>query len=743
MINTIITMRRKLFYYTMLMIAGVFAGSVSGTVGAAIFSVLSAAFWIKRGILPGIIWKGFLVFTLALCMTVAASWRFSNGPFYESALQSESLKLTGLVTAVERIDDANYAIYLSCQGSRILCKYYQKIEQPGTLIGRRIAMEGTLSLPQEAGNPKTFDYRTYLWSCGIAYTAVIESFDVTSEAAWGFYRLKGKIFTLREAFVQKLGCSETVNGVLQGILFGDKRQIEDDIYDAFRINGTAHILAVSGLHVGMLYSIYRFLYQKWKFSWITAVFLLLLFIYGTAALWSVSVTRAVGLILLVMAGNCMQRRYDLLTALSAMAIFSMIKNPYVVFGAGFQMSFLAVVSIVFLQRPFSRIVGEKWSVAFAVQTGLLPYMAYTFNYVSFVGILCNVPIIFLTSILVPMGIGGFFLFFFTGMIIPGLAPCLESMTRLMVWCNQLFTAEGILSFDVVSPPLWAVTMAYGVMFFCASEHFHIYLHRKDWKKVLVPVLLIFFLTMAAWVTARTPFDDAELIFVDVGQGDCLHVRTSKDRNILIDGGGKYGYNVGEKILKPYLLKNRVSKIDLAAATHLHLDHYAGLEELAACYPVEKVMKSGKMGEKVVLGKDFYLEILWPKAENKDSEDENENSLIFMVHHNGLKTLITGDITEEGEAMLLDAYRGTEKLRADILKIAHHGSAYSSSDAFLDAVNPKAAVISVGKNNYGHPSEIVIEKLEKKGIMVFRTDLCGAVGIINRKGNLSICTEKQR
>jgi competence protein ComEC len=130
-------------------------------------------------------------------------------------------------------------------------------------------------------------------------------------------------------------------------------------------------------------------------------------------------------------------------------------------------------------------------------------------------------------------------------------------------------------------------------------------------------------------------------------------------------------------------------------------------------------------------------------ENPDSDDENLNSLVFMVHHNGLKTLVTGDITAEGEAMLLDAYRGTGKLRADILKIAHHGSAYSTSDDFVNAVNPKIAVISVGRNRYGHPSEIIIEKLEKKGIMVFRTDLDGAVGMINRKGKLSVCTEKQR
>ena len=104
-------------------------------------------------------------------------------------------------------------------------------------------------------------------------------------------------------------------------------------------------------------------------------------------------------------------------------------------------------------------------------------------------------------------------------------------------------------------------------------------------------------------------------------------------------------------------------------------------------------------------------------------------------------LVTGDITEEGERLLLEKYKGTKVLQADILKVAHHGSPYSSCDAFLEAVAPEAAVISVGKNNYGHPDEKLIEKMQNYGIMVYRTDRSGAVGIICEGGGFSVCTKR--
>lgn len=670
-------------------------------------------------------------------------FQFPYGFGWKEQHKNTVYDMSGTIIDVEVKDLDFYYFMIDIGDKKILASYYQTLQCPWDLIGSQINFIGDISKPEERRNPRTFDYRRYLLSRGISDTCIIEEFTVKSNHSNPYYRVKRYILEKREAYFNALSITDTVAGVLRGLLFGDKSQMDEELYHAFRKNGTGHVLAVSGLHVGILYGIYRWMYERWKRWWLTAGFLVFLFLYGTAALWSASVTRAIGLIVLIVLGKALNRRYDLLSALSAMALFSMVRNPYIVFNTGFQMSFLAVLSITFLQRPFRKLIGEKWAVAFAVQAGLLPYMAYTFNYVSFVGILCNIPIIFLASVLVPLGMTGFIIYLISSTVIPAFSFIMNAVTELMIWCNNLFSADGILSFDVVSPPLWMVLLSYGLLFFCTSEYFHIYFYRKDWSKLLAVFCSIIIIAVTGMMIDETPFDQAELVFVDVGQGDCLHVKTPEGKNVLIDGGGKFGYNTGEKILKPYLLKNRIREIDLAAATHLHLDHFAGLEELATTYPVKQVMTEGQAGQKILLGEGYWLELLWPKEKNLDTKDENENSLIFMVHHHGLKTLVTGDITAEGEAMLMMYYKGTDKLQADILKIAHHGSPYSTSDAFLEAVNPNVAVISVGKNNYGHPSENVIEKLEENGIMIFRTDLDGAVGIINRKGKLSICTEKQR
>ena len=134
------------------------------------------------------------------------------------------------------------------------------------------------------------------------------------------------------------------------------------------------------------------------------------------------------------------------------------------------------------------------------------------------------------------------------------------------------------------------------------------------------------------------------------------------------------------------------------------------------------------------GKDenVWLETLWPLTLAEDpQQEENHSCSVFMLHYRGYRVLITGDLDEEGELAMLAYYQGrneTERLRADVLKVGHHGSKTSSAAAFLDVVNPRIAVIQVGRNNYGHPSPEILKRLASRGILVFRNDLHGAIGL---------------
>ena len=209
-------------------------------------------------------------------------------------------------------------------------------------------------------------------------------------------------------------------------------------------------------------------------------------------------------------------------------------------------------------------------------------------------------------------------------------------------------------------------------------------------------------------------------------------------------------------------------MDAAFATHLHEDHYGGIRSLArqgmvkkiGVYEANRAQESQLYsetktelfylykGQRVILGKDVYLDILAPEKKTeaeyreliRQQEDENASSLIMKLVYKDTAVLITGDIDEAGEKELM-GNTGGETLRCDVLKIAHHGSKYSTCEDFLSQVCPKIAVFQVGKNNFGHPSESVIEKCRQKGIMIYRNDTSGAIGLFAGQGGRGISIYK--
>lgn len=310
--------------------------------------------------------------------------------------------------------------------------------------------------------------------------------------------------------------------------------------------------------------------------------------------------------------------------------------------------------------------------------------------------------------------------------------------------------------DVVSPTVFWLVAFYGLFFFLASETGRILLVRKRYKVIAYGMILV--IASAGLLDWKTEdgFDKADAVFVDVGQGDCLHIRTPSGKNVLIDGGGKESFDIGKRVLKPYLLKNGVRKLDLAIITHLDIDHYGGIRSLAAGGMVDclglyagnkriepDILKETGLsknqlmylhkGDRIRVDSYLWLEILYPEQKSEQvyetelmANDENPRSLVVRVHMGEYKILMTGDIDYRTEEELL-ALQDGETSEADILKIGHHGSKYSTSDEFLTAVNPRVAVFQTGKNNYGHPDSSVLEKCQKKGIMIYRNDKDGAVG----------------
>lgn len=761
----------------------VFAAAAFGSgIGAAFFVKAGVCFWAVpvTGLLACFLWsltrKGqdswakrcclflclFLAGGLHLCLFQAQS-----DPLVK--MEGEHVQVRGLVQNISR-EETGYKLMVRTENSLVLTRYYGAEDGMEELTGRNILCSGTVSLPAGRRNPGCFDYRLYLRSRGIQALITADSIERIEGRESAFLKLTAYI---RGNFQRKLEtCMDAdTRAMTTAMLFGDKTALDQELYEAFQKNGTAHILAVSGLHIGILYGFFAFLWRGKRGSLFHVCAAVLLLFYTALADFSPSVVRAAVMIALHLLSVILCRRYDLLSAAGFTFLLMLLDNPFQLFHTGFQMSFLAVASLGVILPFVRRFYQGIFLSSLVIQAGMLPYTAYMFNYISLGAFFANLPVIFLAGLLLPAGISLIPLSFVSDPLFEAGAELLQLGCELLIRINQLFYAGGSASFDAVSPPIWLLAGYYGLLFWCASEKGRILLMRK--KRTL------FWGGAAALVAAGLclapltdqGFSKAAVVFVDVGQGDCIHVRTPRGHNYLFDGGGSVRYDVGRNILKPYLLKNGVKKIDAAFVTHLHEDHYGGIRSLAREGMIERigVYEANRViekqirketgtelfflykGQTVWLDKDVKLEILAPERRSpeeyermiEEEEDENASSLIMKLEYQGMSVLITGDIDAQGEGELVE--ESGEKLRSHILKVAHHGSKYSSSEEFLEAVDPALAVFQVGKNNFGHPSEAVIEKCGQKGIMIVRNDTSGAVGIrlkpSGRRGQKRISVQK--
>lgn len=268
--------------------------------------------------------------------------------------------------------------------------------------------------------------------------------------------------------------------------------------------------------------------------------------------------------------------------------------------------------------------------------------------------------------------------------------------------------------------------------------------------------IIFILIVLIFINVFYKPNEFKLNFIDVGQGDSTLITTESNKKILIDGGGSEfnsSFDVGEKTLLPYLLKHHVSKLDYIIISHFDSDHVGGLFKILEKLKVEKIIigkqfensenyqkfikitkeknikiKVVKAGDKIYLDKNTYINVIWPDINNIVNENiVNNNSLVFKMVYKNFSILFTGDIEEIAERRILNLY--SDKLKADILKVAHHGSKTSSIEEFIKAVSPRIALIGVGKNNnFGHPNEEVIQRLKNYNIKIYRTDFNGEIDL---------------
>jgi len=624
----------------------------------------------------------------------------------------------------------------------------------GDAVGRKVTLRGEIELPRERRNPGTFDYRMYLKTKKI-YTQVSvkhDEIDLSDEVA---DKPANHISRFRHSFINKIRRStdEETAGIINAMMFGDKSDLQEDMYESFQKNGIAHILAVSGLHIGCIYAFLCFLWRGRKGIVFLAAMTLFLIIYAAMADFAPSVVRALIMIEIHMLADFLNRPYDMLSAACLTAFVMLVVNPMQLFNTGFQMSFMAVAVLSMLSPFTKKGAAGKISVVFAMQAALVPLIAYNFNYFSFGAFLVNIPVIFMAGIMIPAGVflmlamavkNAFYgvisfagaAIFDTGgaadhFLFDAGGAFLKMSLHVVRMLNDMTYRNGCSSFDVTSPSISFLWLFYILFFFLLSEYAVILRLRK--RRDMIFSVLIAALVIALIAGAGSGKWDADVTFVDVGQGSCMHIKSTEGTNILVDGGGRRDFDIGKKVLKPYLLKNGVKKIDVAFVTHKDMDHYKGIKELKAAGMVDKIITNDDVfdpGTLLINERDLKITAIAPVV---DSDDENESCLVLRIDINGVSFLAPGDIGKETEEAICSYWRGNRIMDIDVIAVPHHGSRYSSSEAFIKNTAPEAAVVQVGKNNYGHPAQEVLDRYKSNGAVVLRNDLQGAVGFRTANG----------
>ena len=626
-------------------------------------------------------------------------------------------------------------------------------DAPSLGEGQRIAADLRLHPPVGYRNPGGFDYPAQLRREGIALVGSGRADRVRPLTA----DLPPWPARVKRWAVARLGAAlpEGSAALLAGLLLGERSALPREMDDAFRRAGVYHVLAVSGFNVALVSaSIFAALSMVGVSRRVTAgVAAAALVGFALVVGGQASVLRATIMGLILLGGVLLERESQLPNALGLAALALLAWRPGDLWDPGFQLSFAATAGIVFLAAPAGAALARlgwppRAAAAFAVsavaQAAVLPVMAAHFNQLSLIGLAANLLVVPLAGAATTVGLFGLAaaaVSDLAGSLALNLAWALVVLLRLAVW---LAAAVPYALVHIPAPgpsamAAWVLAAALAVSV------------DRRWARRAAGVLLVAGLVAAAWPRLAPGDGRLRVTFLDVGQGDAILVEVPEGPRLLVDGGpgGGARFDVGERVVAPYLWNRGAMRLDVVAATHADADHSGGLAAVLRQFTVREVWENGRWGpghedvmaalersgaarrivaarQRIRLG-DALVTVLNPPGPGQPepaTAGENDRSLVLRLDWRGVSILLTGDLTTSGEELLLT---DRAPLAATVLKVAHHGSRTSTAAPFVNASRPLLAVVSVGaRNPFRHPAPEVLVRLGLAGARVYRTDRDGAV-----------------
>lgn len=713
-------------------------------------------------------------------VTVVCDARLLDDPFLSAVSSRFDVELIGCMQPEQDI----------MQKAQGKVRLFSSNDIPQIASGDIVRFQARLKTPRDFQNPGSFSWRRYLLTRGIGAVGSVRGPEwllVLSRSHSGSRRrLDQSIANLDD---------DRAGGILRAMVTGRREAVGNDVRNAFQLAGIAHLLAVSGLHVGyvalFIYLLVRLLVGPWTrltlripLQKIAATITLpcvwfFVFLVGSP----VSAVRAGIMISVYLVGLILGLRQDLLVTLAVAALLIVVIEPLAVFDISFQLSFISVLAIILITPRLMGMMrswfeyrrGWHWrmlhrmfqlaAVTVAATLGASPMVAYHFHMVTVAGFLANL-------VAVP----------WTGLVILPLAALASAMTFLWPYSSDIFfwplagkAAGSLLAFadglSTLADPLVMRIAPNGVELMLA---YAVIVTLVFWRQLPYRRLVAVGLTAGLifnvgwWQMKPLMTDRLEVTFLDVGQGDAALIRFPGGKSMLIDGGGlpRGEFDIGEHVVAPVLLAKGIHRVDWLMLSHPHHDHYRGLAAVAERFhpdvlwtngfsPPEKELEfwndfmrrvegSGVSIRRIDASFDpievngVKLEVLHPRGKVPHDLDLNESSLVLKFTYDDVSFLFTGDLMDWGENELMNS--GSD-IGSTVLKVAHHGSDTSSSTGFIESVRPKYAIISAGQYNpYGMPAPIVLDRLNESGTTIYRTDKHGAVTVITDGSKIDVITE---
>jgi competence protein ComEC len=627
--------------------------------------------------------------------------------------------------------------------------------------GNYLTLMGLFVKGNNQRNPGEFDYNKFLAEQGIS--GVLYAYSVNEMNIMNPHddKIQSIVFKVRKAIDNEISglFKQQTAGFLRGQLLADRRSIDYNAIVEFINSGVVHILAVSGLSVGFIVIIVMMVFGRFNVYVRSILMIICVTIFLILTDFRAPTVRAVIMSILFTIGILTNRSTNGFNSLAVSAFIILLFDPAQLFDPGFQISFSAVLSILVLFPVFQKTINYfnikiKWvnfvllfiGLSLCAQIGSLPFTLFYFGKLSLVSLFANLLVIPIAGIIICTGIFTLILNLFIPVLASYFAAGIDLLNSLMFYIIKI---SGTSQYSFLR--IRNFSLQDGIIFyvFLAILVYILFMFKSKIAIIISVALIIANIMVLCSLDNKNLLPDNYLhvLMIDVGQGDAFLLKFPDGETALVDAGSaSLNYDNGERVILPLLNYLGIDKIDYGFVSHVDLDHYGGFislinqDKITRIYKpyldtsfskdvkLEKFLKT--MGipvthyEKEIINLPANRIYILNDFDRSVKLSTNNGSGVLKIVYSKNSILFTGDLEHKAEYHYLNDYGSF--LKSDVLKVAHHGSKNGSSVEFISAVQPKISLISDGiKNKFGHPADIILQRLNQAGSIIERTDKTGA------------------